>query len=99
MRWRRDALCLNGILNGSRRNRPSANRPKGFPPAPCTNARFRGTAPGHRPLITEVFFADDPWLETDAVFGVRPSLVKRPVAREHHDTLDLDFRLAPESRA
>ena len=32
-------------------------------------------APGHRSLITEVFDAADPWVEKDAVFGVRASLV------------------------
>ena len=32
-------------------------------------------APGYRSLITEVFDAADPWLDKDAVFGVRASLV------------------------
>lgn len=32
-------------------------------------------APGHEPLTTELFFADDRYLEQDAVFGVRASLV------------------------
>lgn len=32
-------------------------------------------APGYRSLITEVFDASDPWLDKDAVFGVRASLV------------------------
>jgi hydroxyquinol 1,2-dioxygenase len=33
------------------------------------------SAPGHRAVTTEVFFPDDPYLATDAVFGVRPQLV------------------------
>ncbi|MEY3612258.1 MAG: Hydroxyquinol 1,2-dioxygenase [Pseudomonadota bacterium] len=33
-------------------------------------------APGHRSLITEVFDEADPWLDKDAVFGVRASLVR-----------------------
>ena len=33
-------------------------------------------APGHRSLITEVFDEADPWVEKDAVFGVRASLVR-----------------------
>ncbi len=33
-------------------------------------------APGYRSLITEVFDAADPWLDKDAVFGVRASLVR-----------------------
>lgn len=32
-------------------------------------------APGYRSLITEIFDASDPWLDKDAVFGVRASLV------------------------
>lgn len=36
---------------------------------------FRVQAPGWRTLITHVFRRDDPYLESDAVFGVRPSLV------------------------
>ncbi len=32
-------------------------------------------APGYRSLITEVFDAEDPYVESDAVFGVRESLV------------------------
>lgn len=32
-------------------------------------------APGHRPLITHVFVAGDPYLDQDAVFGVKAALV------------------------
>ncbi|MES2944181.1 MAG: dioxygenase [Pseudomonadota bacterium] len=32
------------------------------------------SADGYRPLVTEIFPSDDPYLETDAVFGVRPAL-------------------------
>lgn len=39
-----------------------------------------GRAPGHRPLITEVFFDGGAHLDDDAVFGVRRSLV-RPIER------------------
>lgn len=35
------------------------------------------SAPGHRTLVTEVFDAEDPYLEDDAVFGVREALVGR----------------------
>ena len=34
-------------------------------------------APGHRTLVTELFDADDPYLDSDAVFGVRGALVQR----------------------
>lgn len=33
------------------------------------------TAPGHRPLVTELFAEDDPYIDADAVFGVRSTLV------------------------
>lgn len=36
---------------------------------------FRVQAPGWRTLITHVFRRGDPYLQSDAVFGVRPSLV------------------------
>jgi hydroxyquinol 1,2-dioxygenase len=34
-------------------------------------------APGRRTLVTEVFDAEDPYLDTDAVFGVRTALIGR----------------------
>lgn len=39
------------------------------------------SAPGHRTLVTEIFDAQDPYLDTDAVFGVREALIGhyRPV--------------------
>jgi protocatechuate 3,4-dioxygenase beta subunit len=33
------------------------------------------SAPGHRTLVTELFDAEDPYLDKDAVFGVRETLV------------------------
>ena len=35
------------------------------------------SAPGHRTLVTELFDADDTYLDNDAVFGVREALVGR----------------------
>ncbi len=37
------------------------------------------TAPGYRPLVTEIFPHDDPYLDQDTVFGVREDLVMRYV--------------------
>jgi len=56
---------------------------------------FRVMALGHQPLITEIFFGDDEWLEMDAVFGVRASLVKHPRETADGSEMDIDFRLAP----
>ncbi len=36
---------------------------------------FRVTAPGHVPVITHVFAAGDQYLDSDAVFGVKQSLI------------------------
>jgi hydroxyquinol 1,2-dioxygenase len=36
---------------------------------------FLVTAPGHRPLTTHIFVADSPYLESDAVFAVKDSLI------------------------
>jgi hydroxyquinol 1,2-dioxygenase len=43
---------------------------------------FKVTATGHRPLITHVFAAGDPYLTDDAVFGVKDSLVAEFVEHE-----------------
>ena len=70
-------------------------------------------APGHQPLTTHLFVGDSPFLDSDAVFGVRNSLI---VDFERHDagtapdgrvldkpyyTARYDFRLIPlaEERA
>ncbi|MCE2689361.1 MAG: 6-chlorohydroxyquinol-1,2-dioxygenase [Rubrivivax sp.] len=66
------------------------------------------SAPGHRTLVTELFDAEDPYLDRDAVFGVREALIGRYA--EEHDlaaaqrlglpgpgvpVMRMDFRLAP----
>lgn len=65
-------------------------------------------APGHRSLITEVFDESDPWLDKDAVFGVRASLVchyqtesdpataARMGLPAQYKAIDLPIRLAPQ---
>jgi len=40
-----------------------------------SHLHFIITAEGHRPLVTELFPSDDPYLDEDAVFGVRDQLV------------------------
>jgi protocatechuate 3,4-dioxygenase beta subunit len=37
--------------------------------------RLRGQAPGFETLITALYFPGDPYLTSDAVFGVKQSLV------------------------
>ncbi|KAF0845326.1 dioxygenase family protein [Nocardia caishijiensis] len=71
---------------------------------------FLVTAPGFRPLITHIFLAGDPYLDRDAVFGVKPGLVVEPA--HHTDTaapdgshpegswaaITFDVVLAPDDR-
>lgn len=70
------------------------------------------TAPGYRPLVTEIFPDDDPYLDQDTVFGVRSDLVMRYVERpadtfpdgyvlsghvtEPYLVAEFDLRLVPE---
>jgi protocatechuate 3,4-dioxygenase beta subunit len=53
------------------------------------------SAPGHRTLVTELFDADDPWLERDAVFGVREALVGRYENGPDGPVMQVEFRIAP----
>jgi protocatechuate 3,4-dioxygenase beta subunit len=64
---------------------------------------FKVTAGGHEPLVTQVFFPGDPYLENDTIGAVKPALV-RPL--ERHDgaerglnapfaTCDFDITLRP----
>lgn len=58
---------------------------------------FKVEAPGHRRLVTQVFFPGDPYLENDTIGAVKPSLV-RPVERENGQlTCRFDIALAPRS--
>jgi protocatechuate 3,4-dioxygenase beta subunit len=58
---------------------------------------FKVEAPGHRRLVTQVFFPDDPYLENDTIGAVKPALV-RPVEREgDHLTCTFDIVLARSS--
>ena len=68
------------------------------------------TAPGHRRLVTHVFVAGDPLLDSDAVFGVKDSLVRdfvrqdpgapvpggRDLGRRAWSRAHFDVVLAPE---
>lgn len=46
------------------------------------------SAPGYRPLVTEIFPDDDPYLDQDTVFGVRGDLVMTYVKRPASDFPD-----------
>jgi hydroxyquinol 1,2-dioxygenase len=71
---------------------------------------FMITAEGYEPLITHVFRNGDPYLDSDAVFGVKNSLIADWVRHDAVDapdgsaidgpfyTLDYDFVLNPVER-
>ncbi|MGO8656221.1 6-chlorohydroxyquinol-1,2-dioxygenase, partial [Rhizobium ruizarguesonis] len=55
------------------------------------------TASGYQKLVTHTFVGDDPYLESDTVFGVKSSLVA-PFERVDRATVwrsDFDFVLTP----
>jgi len=67
------------------------------------------SAPGYRQVITHVFVEGDPYLDSDAVFAVKESLIAKYRTVDSADEakklgmpapflrLDWDFRLAPEA--
>src|SRR3984893_4328297 len=60
------------------------------------HVHFMISAPGYRTLVTHLFFDGDEFLESDAVFGVKPSLVVRPELKEATYTVEYNFGLAKE---
>lgn len=62
-----------------------------------SHLHFIVSAPGYRTLVTEVFPADDPYLDEDAVFGVREDLIMEYVEQSGDtpvsDTLEAADRL------
>ncbi|GAA2219579.1 protocatechuate 3,4-dioxygenase subunit beta [Nonomuraea monospora] len=53
----------------------------GRAPMRASHLHFMVTARGHRRLVTHIFVDGDPQLADDAVFGVKPSLIKSFVQR------------------
>ncbi|MDQ3892377.1 MAG: 6-chlorohydroxyquinol-1,2-dioxygenase [Actinomycetota bacterium] len=45
---------------------------------------FKVEAEGHEPLITQVFFPDDPYLDNDTIGAVKPALV-RPLSKHENE--------------
>jgi catechol 1,2-dioxygenase len=56
---------------------------------------FKVTADGHKPLVTQVFFAGDPYLDNDTIGAVKDSLVRSPDKHDDQLTCDFDIRLSP----
>jgi len=84
----------------------------GRSPLRASHLHFKVSSPEHRELITHIFVDGDPLLSSDAVFGVRQSLIKnftrQPAGTPTPDGRDLDgsewsrvrfdIVLAPSSR-
>jgi protocatechuate 3,4-dioxygenase beta subunit len=60
------------------------------------HVHFMISAPGYRTLVTHLFFEGDEYLESDAVFGVKRSLIVRPKMYNGTSTVLYDFGLARE---
>ena len=58
---------------------------------------FKVTAPGYRPLVTQLFFPGDPYLENDTIGAVKPELVRPVETHDDHMTCTFDITLAPQS--
>jgi catechol 1,2-dioxygenase len=58
------------------------------------HVHFMISAPGYEKLVTHLFLEGDKYLESDAVFGVKPSLVVQPVRQDETLTVTYDFGLA-----
>jgi hydroxyquinol 1,2-dioxygenase len=57
---------------------------------------FIVSAPGYQPLVTQLFTAGDPYLDSDAVFGVKPELViEYQRQADGNATAAFDFALEP----
>jgi hydroxyquinol 1,2-dioxygenase len=55
------------------------------------HVHFMISAPGYQTLVTHLFRSGDPYLASDAVFGVKPSLVVDFERRGAHDALARRF--------
>lgn len=68
----------------------------GRSPLRASHLHFMASSPGHRDLITHIFVQGDPLLGSDAVFGVRESLIKtferQPGGMPTPDGRDLEGR-------
>jgi hydroxyquinol 1,2-dioxygenase len=83
-------------------------RAQGRHPYRPAHVHFMISAPGHETLVTHVFIDGDKYLDSDVVFGVKDSLIKKLERREAgtkaggrvidhpYAVMSYDFALAPE---
>jgi hydroxyquinol 1,2-dioxygenase len=70
-------------------------RAQGRHPFRPAHVHFMIAAPGFETLVTHVFIAGDPYLDSDAVFGVKNSLVRKLERREAGAAPDGSLREQP----
>jgi hydroxyquinol 1,2-dioxygenase len=58
------------------------------------HVHFMISAPGYRTLVTHLFMSGDKYLHSDAVFGVKPSLIVKPKRDGPVQVVTFDFGLA-----
>ncbi|KIL80276.1 dioxygenase [Bacillus badius] len=63
----------------------------GYHPYRPAHLHMKFEKEGHEPLITQVFFEGDEWLDTDVANGVRTSLLTKLVDKGGHKEASLDF--------
>jgi protocatechuate 3,4-dioxygenase beta subunit len=63
------------------------------------HVHFMISAPGYRTLVTHLFLEGDKFLNSDAVFAVKPSLIVRPKLKQGINSVEYSFGLAREPRA
>jgi protocatechuate 3,4-dioxygenase beta subunit len=59
------------------------------------HVHFKISARGHRTLVTHLFLSGDAYLDSDAVFGVKPSLIVTPEERDGLHRIGYHFGLEP----
>ncbi len=79
-------------------------RAQGRHPYRPAHIHFIVTAEGYEPLITALYIAGDDYIESDAVFGAKPSLTvgyrkNDQGAAEPPEMIEFDFALAPAAPA
>ena len=101
----RATRALSDSLRRTGRRSAASRRPQ---PDAARAPALQGRRPGHRTLITHIFVAGDKYLASDAVFGVKNSLIVdatehpagtapdgSPIDRPYHQ-INFDIVLAPQ---
>lgn len=64
----------------------------------AAHLHFIVRAPGYRPITTEIFFDNTEYLDNDAVFGVRNSLITRLTPVKSGEAFDMPLEKRPDAK-